>query len=235
MTFAKWTRPHFQDDAETWSESDLAPTLNGWEQREGGEATPPVLVTDNEPMGLRKQSSAAGGPVMLGDAMPPLDTDAGNLSVLTLSTVASRARTSAWPASGPVYPASAAVSSLNSSGSCETCGHGGQSLKMFPDSLAPTEDEISSVFSLAWSSSGTVWRGEYWMRAGSESPSVAVVCSLSAVLETRAVPRRYWLSAKAAAGILRRATKRGKILPPRLQQALEALATDTATPGTAPT
>jgi hypothetical protein len=47
---------------------------------------------------------------------------------------------------------------------------------------------------------------------------------LSAVLQTAPVPRRYWLSAKAAAGILRRAAKRGKELPPRLMAALEGLA-----------
>jgi hypothetical protein len=43
-------------------------------------------------------------------------------------------------------------------------------------------------------------------------------------LETRPVPPRYWLSARAAAGILRRAERRGKELPLALQQALTALA-----------
>jgi hypothetical protein len=57
----------------------------------------------------------------------------------------------------------------------------------------------------------------------SESPSAAAVCSLSDVLESH-VPQRFFLSAKAAAGILRRAKKRGRTLPSRLQAALESLA-----------
>lgn len=47
--------------------------------------------------------------------------------------------------------------------------------------------------------------------------------TLSAVLMKRVSPR-YFLSPKAAAGILRRAQKRGRELPPALRQALTALA-----------
>lgn len=50
------------------------------------------------------------------------------------------------------------------------------------------------------------------------------VCSLSDVLETGAVPQRYYLSARACAGILRRAEKRGKMLPLPLARALKAVA-----------
>jgi hypothetical protein len=49
-------------------------------------------------------------------------------------------------------------------------------------------------------------------------------CSLSRVLETGELPQRFYLSAKACAGILRRATKRGKALPPMLEQALRQAA-----------
>jgi hypothetical protein len=185
MTFAKWTRPHFKDDAETWSASELAPTLNGWESREGGETTPTVLIS---------------------------------------STEGFHVKTSQSPANGPVFGASAAVSGMSSSGCCPSCGHDGASLRMFPDCFPPTGVPISVSYSGGWMTSGTVSRGEFWTRAGSESPSGAVVSSLSAVLETRAVPCKYWLSAKAAAGILRRAAKRGKILPTRLMTALEGLA-----------
>jgi hypothetical protein len=55
----------------------------------------------------------------------------------------------------------------------------------------------------------------------SESHSGAVACLLSDVLETGDVPRRFYLSAKACAGILRRAEKRGRQLPHSLQAALE--------------
>jgi hypothetical protein len=44
---------------------------------------------------------------------------------------------------------------------------------------------------------------------------------LSDTLETGDVPQRFFLSAKACAGILRRAAKRGRELPRSLQTALE--------------
>jgi hypothetical protein len=50
-------------------------------------------------------------------------------------------------------------------------------------------------------------------------PNDAAVCGLSQVLETGAIPAKYFLSAKACAGILRRAEKRGKDLPQRQKPA----------------
>lgn len=47
---------------------------------------------------------------------------------------------------------------------------------------------------------------------------------LSSVLETGPIPERFFLSAKACAGILRRAEKRGKVLPEVLKQALREAA-----------
>jgi hypothetical protein len=44
---------------------------------------------------------------------------------------------------------------------------------------------------------------------------------LSAILQADA-PEKYFLSKKACEGILRRAAKRGKQLPPMLTEALEA-------------
>jgi hypothetical protein len=57
----------------------------------------------------------------------------------------------------------------------------------------------------------------------SEWPNDAAVCSLSQVLEPTA-PQRFFLSAKACAGILRRAEKRGKALPEALRLALATVA-----------
>ena len=54
--------------------------------------------------------------------------------------------------------------------------------------------------------------------------------SLAAVLEAGPVPTRYFLSAKACAGILRRAEKRGRKLPEPLHQALILAATMDKTP-----
>ena len=64
-------------------------------------------------------------------------------------------------------------------------------------------------------------RGEFSTLNISASPSEGGgSSSLSAVLEEGPVPPRYYLSAKAASGILRRAESRGKELPPALEEAL---------------
>ena len=62
-------------------------------------------------------------------------------------------------------------------------------------------------------------RGGSWTPNISAWPNDAVVCSLSQVLETGSIPPRYFLSAKACAGILRRAEAMRK-LPPALLEAL---------------
>ena len=69
--------------------------------------------------------------------------------------------------------------------------------------------------------------GAYWTRNSSEFRSGAVVCSLSGILETGQVAPRYFLSATACRGILRRAEKRGKELPAALKSALQAVASRT--------
>lgn len=62
-------------------------------------------------------------------------------------------------------------------------------------------------------------RGASLTRNISESPNAAAVSSLPQVLETQ-TPPKYFLSDKAKQGILQRAQRRGKTLPPRLLQAL---------------
>ena len=52
-----------------------------------------------------------------------------------------------------------------------------------------------------------------------EYPREESVSTLSEVLEV-IVPKKYYLSATACAGILRRAERRGKELPPLLKEAL---------------
>ena len=55
-----------------------------------------------------------------------------------------------------------------------------------------------------------------------ECPSAAVESTLSSILEVNA-PEKYYLSAKACEGILRRAERRGKQLPQMLKTALEQM------------
>lgn len=65
--------------------------------------------------------------------------------------------------------------------------------------------------------------GECWTADTSEYPNEgAVSSSLADVLEG-AVAAKYYLSPKAAAGILRRASRRGRALPHHLEAALMAV------------
>lgn len=100
---------------------------------------------------------------------------------------------------------------------------GGWCWKTFQESSLPTTDETSSPSFVRWTNSGTLFRGALLTLGTSESPSGAVEYSLSRVLESTS-PQRFCLSAKAAVGILRRANRRGKNLPPALNQALMSLA-----------
>ena len=73
-----------------------------------------------------------------------------------------------------------------------------------------------------WSVAGIAWDGGCLMLNTSESPNVVVESSLSDVLETQGEHlKKFSLSPKAAQGILRRATKRGKQLPEYLHKALD--------------
>ena len=62
--------------------------------------------------------------------------------------------------------------------------------------------------------------GEYTMHSFGESPREENVSHLSQILEDSA-HQKYYLSAKACAGILKRAERRGKELPEELKMALE--------------
>ena len=63
---------------------------------------------------------------------------------------------------------------------------------------------------------------EFLMLNTGESPNEDVVSTLSSILEVNA-PEKYYLSATACEGILRRAERRGKELPPMLKEALEQM------------
>lgn len=75
------------------------------------------------------------------------------------------------------------------------------------------------------------WTGTAGGLISSQKPNDHV--KLSAVLVSNA-PAKYFLSQKAAAGILRRAAKRGKTLPPALKLALEQVAGTNSPPPSQP-
>lgn len=65
------------------------------------------------------------------------------------------------------------------------------------------------------------WRGESLiLNTGPAPRSGAAGSTLWSILEAQPHPR-YFLTRKACQGIIRRASERGKPLPPQLQQALE--------------
>ena len=85
----------------------------------------------------------------------------------------------------------------------------------------------------SWATDGPL-HGAYMMRSFGECPSVAVESRLSQILEAEVHPK-YYLSAKACEGILRRAERRGKELPPMLKDALERQSASRETASTEPT
>ena len=107
--------------------------------------------------------------------------------------------------------------------------------KTSPARSTATEDTTSEQSSQRWMTSG-LWRngGTCWMHNISESPSGVEECSssLSLILLSPDEPGldKYCLSPKAAEGIMRRADRRGRSLPPLLRTALERVAQTTTKP-----
>jgi len=103
--------------------------------------------------------------------------------------------------------------------------------KMFQGSCHLTEEKILVPSLGAWGNWGMGGLTESWTLNGAEHTGIQEPCrsvegvsSLSDVLEISQVPQRFYLSAKACQGILRRAERRGKKLPQMLRKALEAVA-----------
>lgn len=71
---------------------------------------------------------------------------------------------------------------------------------------------------MRWEDDGA-WFGELMMRNTGEGPNAVVESQLSQILEETPLPK-YYLSAEACLGILRRAKRRGKDLPQELKEAL---------------
>lgn len=157
---------------------------------------------------------------------------------LTFSPEEAPARTSPSPASGadlPTEPGALSHSSMLDwwESYVPAFSSGRMSLAFFPlgedATLPPSFD--------GWTSWGMGSPGGFWTCNGPEwtapcraadggasrapSPSDVTVCGLSDLLEPpECVPEKYYLNATACRGILRRAEKRGKVLPPLLDIAL---------------
>ena len=110
--------------------------------------------------------------------------------------------------------------------SLNVTGLDGLSGKTSPVSCHRTEDGILEPSSGRWGSWGMGSLTECWTLNGSEWRNDAAVCLLSDILEASPDPK-YWLSARACSGILRRAEKRGRSLPERLREALVSICSTT--------
>jgi hypothetical protein len=106
----------------------------------------------------------------------------------------------------------------------ETPSSGAKRARPRGRSVSGTPEQTSRWSAPRWRTSGTASATEYstadtseWPRDGAESS-----CSLSSILESE-VDRRYYLSPRAALGILSRAGRRGRELPTHLLTALEAV------------
>jgi len=107
------------------------------------------------------------------------------------------------------------------------CAPAGWYGRTSPASCRLAADGILVPSSGGWQNSGMGGPTECWTLNSSEYPSTGVASSLSDILETGELPQRYFLSARACRGILRRAARRGKTLPGALAAALEIAAGQT--------
>lgn len=189
--------------------------------------------------GAREKTGYRSGDHQLGADLSPtlncidqtaLCIDQTAPSQLTLSVEDSPAKTSAWLDAVLDWLVSDPDFGINSIASLANSLPVGflsrTSLAFYP---ATEEETLPSSFA-GWSNSGMASLGGYLTLSTSEWPSDAAVCSLSDVLETGPVPPKYFLSPKACLGILRRAEKRGRELPPSLRAALEHAAQMTTKP-----
>ena len=145
------------------------------------------------------------------------------LDQLTFWSEGLPARPSALQDSGEAWTMRVVNSPLSLSDWLHDYVRAGSSGKTCLASCPADEDGTLVPSSGRWENSGMGGPTGSWTLSTSEWPSDAVVCSLSDTLETGVVPQRFYLSAKACAGILRRAEKRGKKLPKALEAALAAV------------
>ena len=145
-------------------------------------------------------------------------------SQLTLLALEAPARTSAAPDDERDSPERVPACSLRRPGLSENAALLLQFGRTYPAHLAPTLDETFGQSSIHFANSGRMTsRGEYLTLNTPECLNNVAASTLSQILEDDA-PARFYLTPRAATGILRRSAKRGKALPPHLHAALAALA-----------
>lgn len=143
---------------------------------------------------------------------------------LSSSSAGPRARTTRSLESEREWMATMVACSSSSLGWLAAYGPVGWSWKMSPASCRQEEDGTLVPSSGRWGTAGFGTPSGFSTAVISECPNGAAASSLSHILEHGEHLQRYSLSPRACAGILRRAEKRGRILPAPLAAALEAVA-----------
>lgn len=213
----------------TGQESPALPTCETWawddyNQQASHELSPTVRGSRADHLPLVLGVTVTGNDwTALEETSPPIREGAslGNTGPFVAhrsSPAGSPARTSASPDGAPASPAPGRACSTNSPESLTLFSPPGCSSRTYPDCSPATMVGTSASWWERWPTSGTAWPGGCSTHATSESPSGAVECSLSDVLEAT-THRRYELSARAARGVLRRSVARGRPLPTWLQRA----------------
>lgn len=147
-----------------------------------------------------------------------------------LSSEEAPAKRSAWQDEDLASWTSEASLCLSSSAVLEKLDLGGSSGRTSPEFCHRTKGEPLAPSSGSWKTAGMLYRGECWTLSSSEYPSDAAVSFLSGILCPDA-PQEYFLSPIACEGIIRRAERRGRSLPPTLKAALqEAIRSNSDTP-----
>ena len=149
--------------------------------------------------------------------------DDTTLNQLTLFVEDSHVKTYRWPDAAQDWLESDRDYGMSSIAFLQSVGQDGLSLRMSPVCYPVTKGRTLPLSFRGWSNSGMASPGGFLTLSLPEWHSDAAVCSLSDILETD-VPQKYYLSARAARGILRRAEKRDKVLPETLRVALCTLA-----------
>ena len=145
--------------------------------------------------------------------------------VQTSSAVDSRAKTCQWRENVKESLENAAVCSLSWLESWMKQDLNTLSGRMFPDFSPAKAEGTSRPSSARWPTSGIVEPGGCWTVSTSEWPSNgtdSLLVLLREILDGD-VPVRYYLSAKAAGGVLRRSEERNRPVPMMLRTALRAV------------
>jgi len=148
------------------------------------------------------------------------NADSTTSNQLTLSLEAFPARTYRWLDAAKDWLEAGAGSGQSLHECLRAFARDGLSSKMSPVFCPLTRGETWEYCAESWRNSAIGGPIGCLTLNTSEWPNDAVVCSLSEILETDPVPTKYFLSAKAARGILRRAERRSRELPPLLLKAL---------------